>query len=182
MYRSSIITYNYYIHSKNITNNIQMKNKINLRKTLIATMAVASITFSCKDSFLEVLPTGSLGEAQLTSKAGVEGSLLGAYSMVLGKNYSRLAGPNNWVLGSILGGDANKGTDEVTTLLLTLFNVMKWRLLMGILVVFGTPNTKVSVDVIVQSDWRMRQLSYLLLIKQELLEKLVLLEDIFILN
>ena len=88
-----------------------MKNKINLRKTLITTLAVASITFSCKDSFLEVLPTGSLGEAQLTSKAGVEGSLLGAYSMMLGKNFSRLAGPNNWVFGSIMGGDANKGTD-----------------------------------------------------------------------
>lgn len=88
-----------------------MKNKINLRKTLITTLAVASITFSCKDSFLEVLPTGSLGEAQLTSKAGVEGTLLGAYSMMLGKNFSRLAGPNNWVFGSIMGGDANKGTD-----------------------------------------------------------------------
>ncbi|MEY4538726.1 MAG: hypothetical protein RLZZ306_483 [Bacteroidota bacterium] len=88
-----------------------MKNRINLRKTLITTLAVASITFSCKDSFLEVLPTGSLGEAQLTSKAGVEGALLGTYAMVLGKGYSRLAGPNNWVLGSIMGGDANKGTD-----------------------------------------------------------------------
>ena len=88
-----------------------MNRNISLRKTLIATLAVASITFSCKDSFLEVLPTGSLGEAQLTSKAGVEGTLLGAYSMILGKNFSRLAGPNNWVFGSILGGDANKGTD-----------------------------------------------------------------------
>ena len=89
-----------------------MKNRINLRKTLIATLAVASITFSCKDSFLEILPTGSLGEAQLTTKAGVEGTLLGAYSMMLGKNFSRLAGPNNWVFGSILGGEANKGTDS----------------------------------------------------------------------
>ena len=88
-----------------------MNKNLSLRKTLITTLAVASITFSCKDSFLEVLPTGSLGEAQLTSKAGVEGTLLGAYSMMLGKNFSRLAGPNNWVFGSILGGDANKGTD-----------------------------------------------------------------------
>lgn len=88
-----------------------MKTGINIRKTLIATMAVASITFSCKDSFLEVLPTGSLGEAQLTSVAGVEGTLLGAYSMMLGKGFTQLAGPNNWVFGSILGGDANKGTD-----------------------------------------------------------------------
>jgi starch-binding outer membrane protein, SusD/RagB family len=88
-----------------------MKTNFNFKKKLIASFAVASLALSCKDSFLEVLPTGSLGEAQLTSKAGVEGSLLGAYSMILGKNYSRLAGPNNWVLGSILGGDANKGTD-----------------------------------------------------------------------
>lgn len=88
-----------------------MNIKLNFRRKLIATFAVASIAFSCKDSFLVVLPTGSLGEAQLTSSAGVEGTLLGAYSMILGKNYTRLAGPNNWVLGSILGGDANKGTD-----------------------------------------------------------------------
>ncbi|MDZ7899453.1 MAG: hypothetical protein U5N85_15695 [Arcicella sp.] len=88
-----------------------MKIHFNFRKKLIASFAVATLALSCKDSFLEVLPTGSLGEAQLASKAGVEGSLLGAYSMILGKNYSRLAGPNNWVLGSILGGDANKGTD-----------------------------------------------------------------------
>lgn len=88
-----------------------MKTNFNFRKKMIATVAVVSLAFSCKDSFLEVLPTGSLGEAQLTSKSGVEGSLLGAYSMMLGKNFSRLAGPNNWVFGSILGGDANKGTD-----------------------------------------------------------------------
>ena len=88
-----------------------MTTNFNFKKKMIATVAVVSLAFSCKDSFLEVLPTGSLGEAQLTSKAGVEGSLLGAYSMTLGKNFSRLAGPNNWVFGSILGGDANKGTD-----------------------------------------------------------------------
>ncbi|MEA5404091.1 RagB/SusD family nutrient uptake outer membrane protein [Arcicella sp. DC2W] len=88
-----------------------MKTTINFKKSLIATFAVASITFSCKDSFLEVLPTGSLGVSQLSSAAGVEGTLLGAYSMMLGKGFTQLAGPNNWVFGSILGGDANKGTD-----------------------------------------------------------------------
>jgi len=88
-----------------------MKTTINFKNSLIATFAVASITFSCKDSFLEVAPTGSLGVAQLSSAAGVEGTLLGAYSMMLGKGFTQLAGPNNWVFGSILGGDANKGTD-----------------------------------------------------------------------
>ena len=66
--------------------------------------------YSCKDSFLEVLPTSSLAEAQLTSTAGLEGVLIGAYAQLSGLgNYA--AGPSNWVFGSIRGGDANKGTD-----------------------------------------------------------------------
>ncbi len=88
-----------------------MKKIINLKNAVVTTLAVTMVTFSCKDSFLEVLPTGSLGEAQLASKAGVEGALIGAYSAVGAKTFSRLAAPNNWVFGSILGGDANKGTD-----------------------------------------------------------------------
>ena len=66
--------------------------------------------YSCKDSFLEVLPTASLAEAQLTTPAGLEGVLIGAYAQLSGlSNYA--AGPSNWVWGSIRGGDANKGTD-----------------------------------------------------------------------
>ena len=75
------------------------------------TLGLSVVTFSCKDSFLEVLPTGSLGEAQLTSAAGVEGALIGAYAQVAAKGFSRLAAPNNWVYGSIMGGESNKGTD-----------------------------------------------------------------------
>jgi starch-binding outer membrane protein, SusD/RagB family len=77
-------------------------------------MVLAAMTvfaYSCKDSFLEIPATASLSEAQLTSKAGVEGALIGAYSALNAKGYSRLGAPNNWVYGSILGGDANKGTD-----------------------------------------------------------------------
>ncbi len=66
--------------------------------------------YACKDSFLEVAPTGSLSKAQLTSKAGLEGSLISAYAQLsaLGQTHS---GPSNWLIGSIRGGDANKGTD-----------------------------------------------------------------------
>lgn len=84
---------------------------INFKKTFVTVIALTTVTFSCKDSFLEVLPTGSLGEAQLTSAAGVDGTLIGAYSMLNAKGFSRLSAPNNWVFGSILGGEANKGTD-----------------------------------------------------------------------
>lgn len=87
-----------------------MKKINNLKRGGLIALAALTLTVSCKDSFLEVLPTGSLGEAQLSTKDGLEGLLVGAYSMLNGKNYSRAAGPNNWV-GSMLGGDSNKGTD-----------------------------------------------------------------------
>jgi hypothetical protein len=74
-------------------------------------VSALTLTFACKDQFLEVAPTGSLAEAQLSSKAGVEGALIGAYAQVAGKGYTRLAAANNWVWGSIRGGESNKGTD-----------------------------------------------------------------------
>jgi len=68
------------------------------------------VGYACKDSFLEISPTGSLAKAQLTSKAGLDGSLISAYAQLsaLGQTHS---GPSNWLIGSIRGGDANKGTD-----------------------------------------------------------------------
>ncbi|MCU0346734.1 MAG: RagB/SusD family nutrient uptake outer membrane protein [Saprospiraceae bacterium] len=65
---------------------------------------------ACKDEFLEVAPTGSLGETELSSKAGLEGSLIATYSVLLGRGgfYSDVS---NWFWGSVLGGDANKGTN-----------------------------------------------------------------------
>jgi starch-binding outer membrane protein, SusD/RagB family len=65
---------------------------------------------ACQDSFLEVPPTGSLSKSQLTTKAGLEGSLISAYAQLSGLG-SYASGPSNWVWGSIRGGDANKGTD-----------------------------------------------------------------------
>ena len=69
------------------------------------------VVISCKDSFLDIKPTGQLAQAQLSSKAGLEGALIGCYSLLGGNGYSRLSASNNWVFGSINGGDANKGTN-----------------------------------------------------------------------
>lgn len=88
-----------------------MKNKSILKKTGLVLAAMTVFTYSCKDSFLEIPATASLSETQLTSKAGVEGVLIGAYSVLNARGYSRLGAPNNWVYGSIMGGEANKGTD-----------------------------------------------------------------------
>jgi hypothetical protein len=77
--------------------------------TLIGVM-VLMFSPSCSDEFLEVAPTGSLGSAELSSQAGLEGSLISAYAMLLGRN-GFYSDASNWFWGSVLGGDANKGTN-----------------------------------------------------------------------
>lgn len=75
------------------------------------TLAIVVLsTVSCKDEFLEIAPTGSLGETELSTLAGLEGSLISSYSQLLGRG-GFYTDATNWVWGSILGGDANKGTD-----------------------------------------------------------------------
>lgn len=84
--------------------------KITIR--IIATIFILVVfTVSCQDSFLEIKPTGSITDAQLTSKKGLEGTLVGAYSMLLGRG-GFYAGSSNWLWGSVLGGEANKGTNS----------------------------------------------------------------------
>ena len=91
-----------------------MKNKI-LSSIIVA--AIASLLFyACKDSFLEQLPQGVYDQASLTNKKGIEGMLINAYATLDGPEGSWYAGASNWVWGSVLGGDAYKGsepTDQV---------------------------------------------------------------------
>jgi hypothetical protein len=65
---------------------------------------------ACKNSFLEIAPKGELSEAVLSSQKGLEGLLVGAYSPLTGRGMW-YGGFGNWVHGSIIGGDANKGSD-----------------------------------------------------------------------
>lgn len=82
-----------------------------IKRILLTTTIIVVCTLSCKDSFLEVTPTGSITDAQLTSKSGLEGTLIGVYSMLHGRG-DFYAGSTNWLWGHILGGDANKGTNS----------------------------------------------------------------------
>ncbi len=84
-----------------------------LRTKIVAlTVVLVAMGVSCSDEFLEVAPTGTLADAQVSTLDGIEGLLIGAYSMINGGlNGDRAAAPNHWITGSILGGDANKGTD-----------------------------------------------------------------------
>lgn len=88
-----------------------MKNIFSKKTFFITAVLSTFVVISCQDSFLEIKPTGQLAEAQLSSKAGIEGSLVACYSLLGGNGFSRLAASNNWVFGSICGGDANKGTN-----------------------------------------------------------------------
>lgn len=83
----------------------------NYKYVAVTFIAIMLLTVSCKDDFLQVNPTGSLALNQLATKNGVEGALIGAYAALNGDFGNRFEGPNNWVTGSMLGGDANKGTD-----------------------------------------------------------------------
>lgn len=88
-----------------------MKYLNNYLKASAFVLASLVVLVSCQDEFLEVEPTGSLANAQLTTKAGVDRALIGTYAALRGVFGNRFEGPNHWVLGSILGGEANKGTD-----------------------------------------------------------------------
>ena len=53
--------------------------KLNLiRKTSLVIALLALVVVSCKDEFLDVPATGSLANAQLATKAGIEGTLIGS--------------------------------------------------------------------------------------------------------
>ncbi|KKM87832.1 hypothetical protein LCGC14_1264920, partial [marine sediment metagenome] len=92
-----------------------MKTIRKIKKTLVLTAAFLVVGVSCSDEFLEVAPTGTLADAQVSTLAGIDGLLVGAYSMLNGAitddGGSRASAPSHWITGSILGGDANKGTD-----------------------------------------------------------------------
>ncbi len=80
---------------------------------IVTIIAGVTIIVSCSKSFLEHNPLGSLDENVLANKTGVEGLLIGAYSLLdgygAGGNWD--ASGSNWVYGGVVGGDAHKGSD-----------------------------------------------------------------------
>jgi hypothetical protein len=88
-----------------------MKNRYSIFFLILAGILIIG---SCKEDFLTVKPAGSLDQNILASPDGVEGLLIGAYSMLDGQDY-RAGGwgsaTTNWVYGSIRGMESNKGTD-----------------------------------------------------------------------
>tara|TARA_R110002167_G_scaffold102076_3_gene265213 strand:- start:659 stop:2449 length:1791 start_codon:yes stop_codon:yes gene_type:complete len=103
---TDVSTKNYIFKQK-----ITMKTINKFKKMFVCMATLLLMGVSCSDEFLEVLPTGSLAENSVSTKDGIEGLLIGTYAAVNGVFGNRFEGPNHWVTGSIMGGDANKGTD-----------------------------------------------------------------------
>src|SRR5438477_2704890 len=84
---------------------------------LYLTLIIIVLVLSCKN-YLDLPPVGSLNNQVLANKAGVQGLLIGAYSLLRGYNP---AVPNsgvrewtqaasNWIYGSVVADDAHKGS------------------------------------------------------------------------
>ncbi|MCF2506938.1 RagB/SusD family nutrient uptake outer membrane protein [Dyadobacter sp. CY107] len=79
-------------------------------------MTSLSVLQGCKDDFLDKPVQGALGDEVLANEKGVDGLLTGAYAALDGQgDFNGGSGweapPDNWVYGSIPGGDAHKGSD-----------------------------------------------------------------------
>lgn len=93
----------------------------NLKYRLALVAAISLLLFnSCGKEFLEKPVQGALNDQLVSNKAGVEALLIGAYaaldaSMQDNQNFSGTnaweAAPDNWVYGSVAGGDAHKGSN-----------------------------------------------------------------------
>ena len=78
-------------------------------------VAFGLLSYACQDSFLDKPALGALNDTHLRSKAGVDGLLIGAYAALDGNGVGAAsawdAAADNWIYGSIAGGDAKKGSD-----------------------------------------------------------------------
>ena len=94
--------------------------KANFKIFLPLGVTVVALVFSCSKSFLTKPPVGSYTPDVVATKAGVEGLLIGAYSMLDGMGGAGTAVPgggtwvsagSNWVYGGVCADDAHKGSD-----------------------------------------------------------------------
>jgi len=96
-----------------------------MRSIINYSILIIFLCSSCRKSFLDRQPQGSLLPDNMVSKKGVNVLLIGAYAALDGQDYDEAAGniqslgggnawacaPSNWLFGSVAGGDAHKGSD-----------------------------------------------------------------------
>jgi starch-binding outer membrane protein, SusD/RagB family len=77
-------------------------------------IVVAITIFACSKNFLDKPPLGTLNPQILATEAGVQGLLIGAYSLVDGAGAQGdgfASGASNWIFGGVTSDDAYKGSD-----------------------------------------------------------------------
>ncbi|HLA54070.1 MAG TPA: RagB/SusD family nutrient uptake outer membrane protein, partial [Flavitalea sp.] len=91
--------------------------KLYTRVSIYSCLCLSVFISACKKDFLEKKPQGTLSETTLANKAGVNGLLIGAYSLLDG-----VGGPtasvgvwsqsiSNWQYGGVASDDAHKGSE-----------------------------------------------------------------------
>ena len=103
-----------------------MKPK-NLKIIIPAVLGVLVLLIACSKNYLKVAAQGGLNNQVLANKAGVQGLLIGAYSLLDGIGAAGTSGTpalidgsggiwevsaDNWIYGSVVGGDDHKGSSS----------------------------------------------------------------------
>src|SRR5256885_17220031 len=92
-----------------------MKRIIKKYKIIIpASLLLLVVIMACSKSFLDKPPLGTLNPQIVATKAGVQGLLIGAYSLVDGEGAPGdgfASGASNWIFGGVAADDAYKGSD-----------------------------------------------------------------------
>ncbi|GGZ23454.1 glycan metabolism protein RagB [Echinicola pacifica] len=93
--------------------------KLSISYILLALLALG-ITSSCSEEFLDQPALGALGDDVLANRDGVNNLLIGAYAALdgqgsggtdaLGGGSGWEAAPENWIYGTVAGGEASKGS------------------------------------------------------------------------
>ncbi|MGH2623441.1 MAG: RagB/SusD family nutrient uptake outer membrane protein, partial [Sphingobacterium sp.] len=100
-------------------------------KIMILLGAGIILVSSCGKEFLQKLPQGELSDSQVGNKEGVEGALIGAYSIMNGNvsgtwgNYG--SAPSQWVFGELPSDNAHKGselTDQTPMNMIETYNAI----------------------------------------------------------
>src|ERR1041385_8889470 len=80
----------------------------------LTVVVIGLVLAACSDKFLDKPPIGTLNPAIMANMAGVQGLLIGAYSLADGEGASGdgfASGQSNWTYGGVASDDAYKGSD-----------------------------------------------------------------------
>jgi hypothetical protein len=88
--------------------------KLNIQSKIILSLFIITAMAACGKSFLDKPPIGTLNPTIVASEDGIQGLLIGAYSLVDGEGASGdgfASGASNWLFGGVTSDDAYKGSD-----------------------------------------------------------------------